>query len=364
MIKERSLTWSLVVATYKREKILPICLALAAKQTRPPKEIIVVDASPYWHDTKEKVMADVASAHGGIRWEYRKAAAASSAVQRNQGVKLSTSDILFIIDDDSLMYHDCAEKIMDVYEADVLEKVAGVEAQNVGEPPIAPGLLSEYKKSSKSFYSEWYDPFLLKLAPSLYSLKAHFLPYDPQYPSHAIPKELAQNMNICPTILFEGYRMTFRRKYIEKEPFEEMLMGPSRAEDLDISYRISRRGALLISQDARLYHVEFPSGDCRHNRFFISLTTALNMAVFHAVHGEDARRSEEKLRNWIVKRTIVSSAKDIITGRWSVPRGRGHFTALLHLHDIFAKDKEELKRWYPHFQQRLIEKHNKTQVMT
>jgi hypothetical protein len=40
-----------------------------------------------------------------------------------------------------------------------------------------------------------------------------------------------------------------------------------------------------------------------------------------------------------------------------MPRGRGHFAALLHLHEIFAKDKEELKRWYPHFQQRLIEKH-------
>jgi glycosyltransferase involved in cell wall biosynthesis len=47
----KSLTWALVIATYKREHILLRCLRLAAVQTRLPKEIIVVDASPDYEKT-------------------------------------------------------------------------------------------------------------------------------------------------------------------------------------------------------------------------------------------------------------------------------------------------------------------------
>ena len=47
----KSLTWALVIATYKRENILLRCLQLAAIQTRLPKEIIVVDASPDYEKT-------------------------------------------------------------------------------------------------------------------------------------------------------------------------------------------------------------------------------------------------------------------------------------------------------------------------
>ena len=75
------------------------------------------------------------SHHTKIRWTYVAAARRSSASQRNQGVRLSTADILFLIDDDSLMYPDCAEQIMRIYEADKDKAVSGINAIHVASAP-------------------------------------------------------------------------------------------------------------------------------------------------------------------------------------------------------------------------------------
>ncbi|MCK5877203.1 MAG: glycosyltransferase, partial [Candidatus Marithrix sp.] len=48
----KNLTWSVVIPTYKREKVLLKCLHFAAQQTLLATEIIVVDASPEWMVTK------------------------------------------------------------------------------------------------------------------------------------------------------------------------------------------------------------------------------------------------------------------------------------------------------------------------
>src|SRR5438046_10167125 len=111
-----SLSWSLVIATYNRQDVLPRCLALAARQTRPPLEIIVVDASPDWAATRARVLTTLAVPHPPIRWEYVQACRRSGSAQRNQGVRLSRADIVFLIDDDSLMYPDRAEQILRVSE--------------------------------------------------------------------------------------------------------------------------------------------------------------------------------------------------------------------------------------------------------
>jgi hypothetical protein len=44
---------------------------------------------------------------------------------------------VFLFDDDSLMYPDCAAEIMRVYDADTGRSVVGVNATNVAVPPDA-----------------------------------------------------------------------------------------------------------------------------------------------------------------------------------------------------------------------------------
>jgi hypothetical protein len=72
------LTWALVVATYVREDVLPRCLRLGAAQTRPPLEIIIVDSSPGWESTRERVLREVALR----RDEQREYLAAKALMER------------------------------------------------------------------------------------------------------------------------------------------------------------------------------------------------------------------------------------------------------------------------------------------
>src|ERR1700757_4971541 len=70
LMPANSLTWALVVATYMREDLLPRCLRLGAAQTRPPLEIVIVDSSPGWESTRERVLREIAPLWPGIRWHY------------------------------------------------------------------------------------------------------------------------------------------------------------------------------------------------------------------------------------------------------------------------------------------------------
>jgi glycosyltransferase involved in cell wall biosynthesis len=111
-----ALTWALVVPTYMREDVLPRCLRLGAAQTRPPLEI--VDSSPGRKSTRERILREISPLWPGIRWHYVEAERRSITSQRNQGVRAASADVVFLFDDDSLMYPDCAAEIMRVYDAD------------------------------------------------------------------------------------------------------------------------------------------------------------------------------------------------------------------------------------------------------
>jgi len=118
-------SWALVISTYNRKDVLLRCINTALTQTVPPAEVIVVDASADWEANREQVERAVAPSHPRVKFEYREARQKRLPAQRNQGIELATADVLFMIDDDSLMYPDCAEEILRVLpEVDVF--VAGL----------------------------------------------------------------------------------------------------------------------------------------------------------------------------------------------------------------------------------------------
>ena len=51
--------------------------------------------------------------------------------------QLQTHEILFLLDDDSFMYPDCAERIMAVYDADADGLVGGIQTGVTALPPPA-----------------------------------------------------------------------------------------------------------------------------------------------------------------------------------------------------------------------------------
>jgi GT2 family glycosyltransferase len=358
-MSQNKLDYGLVIATYKREALLPRCLRCVLQQTVIPKEIIIVDASPYWETTRTQIMQELAAKkYPTIDWKYVQAKCVSSSHQRNQGIDLATADILFLIDDDSFMYPDCAEEIMRIYSRDVDKKVLGIMAvlaptpppsDSEGEQPL------EIKKSStiRSFFREKLQLLRFKLIEMIDPLvqdSTLLPPYDNQPIQHEfkIPDDIKAHH--VPDLL--GWGMTFRRQVFEQIRFEELLERYAISEDTDVSYRVARQGVLLRALNARIYHMKAEGG--RLSRFALAVLSAFNILVLHRLHNAHFDEFKKHLRPFFFKRMMQLTLKDLLAGRWSFPSTRGILFVLFNYDKLLSKSIEELKVWYPQFQQKLI----------
>jgi GT2 family glycosyltransferase len=343
----KQLAWALVVATYRRAHILPRCLRLAAHQTRPPTEIIVIDASPDWEKTRDDVLAG--ATRPDIRWTYVPAERRSLTAQRNQGIRLAHEEILFLIDDDSLMYPDCAEQILRIYEADEGQAVAGVNAVHVPAPPDQTDDVEALKASEHGTTRQYSG--LARLVRWLLRADDVFVPYDAEFPQHTIP-EPVRRLHIGTRPLMAGWGMTFRRSICLKEPFEEILTHYAAGEDSDMGYRASRHGLLLTALDARLCHVGSTGG--RLTPYVVAALGNLTPLVLHRIYSTDLALSRRRSRTLLRRRFLISLAKDLSRGRFSVPNARGIWFARRWRKRVFAQSEAELRQWYPEFQKQLI----------
>ncbi len=211
--------WSLVIATYNRPQALRTCLQLATGQSRPPAEVIVVDASDAWEDNLRMALEEVApGAPSGTRWHYEKSRVRSLTSQRNQAIALATTGVLFLIDDDAFMYPGCAEQVMNVYERDTHGAVAGVAPMEVNQPP--PGLDGASIATSVPAAPTSANDGGASITRKLYGwferevdVQRLLLPYDGAWPERPVPAELA-GIAVSPTFHFSGFRMTFRAAVI------------------------------------------------------------------------------------------------------------------------------------------------------
>jgi GT2 family glycosyltransferase len=351
--QSQRLDWGVVVATYQREKILPTCLKLAATQTRQPLEIIVVDSSDNWQTTREQVLAEVAAHHSEIRWVYVAAEQRSSALQRNQGILLATADVLFLLDDDSFMYPDCAEQIMQIYEADPAGVVQGIQAGLADLSPTetvadsqkvvgwSSGQVSQFGQL-KSWI--WKHVFLM-------NVDVLCIPYNQTFPHYELP-DAVQQFQIYPVKILHGCRMTFRRPALTAELFEPLLLYYAMCEDMDLSYRVSQRGALLEATEAKLYH--FHSGSGRVSRYMVSALSALNQALFLKKNSDNLRRDCVRFYVLTTRRLLAEFLKDSLSQRWSLPQLRGLLTAIRYSIPLFAMSPQQLETWYPSLQKQIL----------
>ncbi len=339
-------TWSLVIATYKREDVLRRCLKLAAEQTRPPIEIVVVDSSPGWEASRDWVMANLAPKYPAIAWRYAEAEVRSSGAQRNQGARLAVGDVLFLIDDDSLMYADCAERIMEVYDADPERAIVGVNAIHVPTPPDDPSEVPDPEYGTTKHYGP-----VARAVRRLLDADNVFVPYDDDWPRTPIPAAVLR-LRVSRWPNAAGWGMTFRRAVFLKEPFDEILAAYSATEDSDMSYRASRHGAFVGCDDARLCHIGSRGG--RLGVLTVSSLKGLNSLVLHRINTTDVERGRRLCRRLLVRRAMIALAKDINKRRIDAPEARGWLHAVKMVDAIFDKTPEELRRWYPGYQRELL----------
>ena len=353
---DRTLDWALVIATKDRIKALQVCIGLALSQTRPPAEVIVIDASAEWQDHRDRIGRILAD-HPGVRFHYLQAALPSLTVQRNQGIAQAQAAVLFLLDDDSFMYPDCAERIMAIYEADAEGRIGGIQTGVAAlPPPAANDAGAQKKRGSKTIgagqgkargrVGRWLLQRVLLLDKA-----ALFIPYDRLRPLPPLPPVLA-GQEVSAVRLFQGYRMTFRRQVVLEEPFDEMLRYYCPGEDIDASYRVSRRYLLLTAPAARLHHFTAAGGGI--DRLRTTTLSALNQAVLLRRHAADQAGARRRYFALMRRRLLAEVLKDALSRRFDLPQARGILQAHARARRIFGMTSKELADWYPAEQARLL----------
>jgi GT2 family glycosyltransferase len=342
-----ALAYSVVIATYNRHDILPVCMEHVLRQDRLPREIIIVDATPRWEEMATRIAGMVRSAAPGVSVRYTAARERSSSVQRNQGIALASADVVFLIDDDSLMYPGCAREILAVYEADAAHEIAGVQAAAADAAPSEDARLPQRKEIGggrrlpPGRVFEWINRHVFMMATDQL-----FLPY---WRDEAKKPQSPCAPGISRVRLFQGYRMTFRREVIARVRFDEDLQRYAAGEDLDASYRASRLGQLLQADRARIHHYTAASG--RLSRGEAAELSAMNIAFFLRKHAGAGGRPLLRFYGWIGRRLCAEFLKDLLSRRFGLPQWRAMLHAAATAWRVWTFRSDELRERYAALQQ-------------
>jgi len=337
------LTWSVIIPTLNRGAILERSLPTIVAQTRPPKQIIVVDASDEWELSKTRILNSLALTTNSIELIYVGSDKKSLTYQQNIGLHFCDSDVVFCLDDDSFMYIDCAEKIMEVYEQDEGYLVGGVMALMVSQPP------STKEKDQKNSQFEnpaqtnkQPDPLNLRdrfLKPfhKLWHIENLFIPYDGTYHRHDV-SELAKKTAINNVVLFHGCRMTFRTSALKEiGGFEELISRT--VNDLDVSYRVSRTSALVLARRAKVFHEQ--TAVSRIHRYKNSVLVILNPIALFLAHRTVEHGVNVSIIRFALSRALLEFMRDCANPNRGFPHARGAWSALKLVPKLMQMDKKQ-----------------------
>lgn len=353
------LNWALCVATLNRPESLETCVSCAVTQTRPPAEIVIVDASESWEAHREWITAVTESAR--IPCVYLQAVKRSSAVQRNQAIDAATADILFMIDDDAFMHPDCAASIMEIYETDRLAKISAVAAACAEVPPgqSTAGGLRRRDRTDFGLLSRLAGAFPRGLKSFVYKelllldVERRFVPYDRiGYGALAPLPDALRASGAVPIRLMSGFRMTVRRSVAERERFDDGLLAYCPTEDLDASYRFLRHGANVLASRALLYHHEAASSRLKRRK--VAELSVLNTAYFIRAKSKLPYVHAAAFYVWVVRLFASSMVRDMAGRRWDLPDTSGTAKAFRKSFGVFGKPRADLKHWYLGVQQQIL----------
>jgi hypothetical protein len=313
---------------------------------RRPKQVIIVDASPDWRTTREAVLGEFQSAHPAVEFLYVEGLRPSLTAQRNQGLDLATGDVVFMIDDDSLLFPDTAEHIMQVYDADLDEEVIALTPAFVTQVPDAveqttQGLVAPDESRAGA---------LRRITRRLLWSDLQLLPYD-QRPWHRPVPAYLSTFELIP-MPFSGGSSTFRTRVVREVRFEEMLERYASGEDWDISLRIRDCGLIALVPSARQCHLAAAGG--RLSQRTVIMLRYLNYMALHVVHSRDSARSRRMYRQMLSRRVISEALSDLTKRNWRLPRAAGTWAALQRLPEMFSKSPNQMRQWYPELQRRII----------
>ncbi|MGH7440300.1 MAG: glycosyltransferase family 2 protein [Polyangiaceae bacterium] len=340
------LRWSLAVPTLDREDVLVRSLRANILQSRPPAQVVVVDASAAWERTRDRVLAEVAPELPGAEWIYLGSKVRSLTHQRNLGLGRCTGDVVFFLDDDSFMYRSCAEEVMRVYEADEGEEIGGVCADLADRLEGAAETDGEHRKGISGL--------LVNVAHRQWLQERLFIPYDGRFHERPVPGLGRLGGDVEPARLFHGCRMTFRASAVRAAGgFEEMLTGACYGEDIDVSYRVSRDKALVMARRAALRHEQVPVA--RPRRELNTALVVLNAIALYRIHGREpgATAGAARACAFLLRRAALELLRDCARARRGMPCTRGVMRAVKYAPTVLSLEGDALRKRYIDIQREL-----------
>lgn len=249
-----------VVATKDRPEELRRMWRSLCRQTRPPDEVVVVDAGG-GPSPPEGLCPAVFTA------TYIRADLPSAARQRNMGLDAVRpgTDLVGFLDDDAVLEEDAVAEMLRFWE-EMDGTVGGAAFNLVNHPPLD---LAGLKHTGFAGRLGLYSRRPGALAPSGFQTMIGFVErttWTEWLPSTA---------------------SVWRREIFRDHRFDEWFDGYSYLEDLDFSYRVGQAYRLAVVSDAHYRHLAAPGG--RGNGYAFGHREVLNRLHFVGKHPEFSR---------------------------------------------------------------------------
>jgi len=223
-----------IIATRNRPDDLLRTVESLLAQTVLPSELAIVDSSD---ETPARAEIEALCDKEALDLDYHHPAPRGLTVQRNVGIDLTHGDPVFFIDDDVALAPDCHEQILAEYER------WGPEVGGIRATPVRPANPAAVTRLYRRLFGigGWWPESSGKVRAGFYA------------------EGISDSADVREVEYFNGWFMSYRREVFEHERFDEALSGYGYKEDIDFSYRVSRRYRLLQTPKARCDHLKSPS---------------------------------------------------------------------------------------------------------
>jgi GT2 family glycosyltransferase len=297
-----------VIATRNRHDHLLRAVRSLLEQTVLPAELCIVDSSD---ETQARVEIERMCADACVDLDYVHPAPRGLTRQRNLGIDRTTGDPVFLIDDDVWMAPDAHEEVLAEYER------WGPELGGVRGTPLRPPIPNR----------------LTVLWRKLFGMGGWWPEASGRMRAGFFAEAVVDSADVRMIESFTGWFMSFRRSVFERERFDENLTGYAFKEDADFSYRVAKRGYVLVQTPrARVDHLKTQSQ--RLPPFDLQRMNVANQLYLHRKNMPQTLRHRAALWWALLGYLILSVGKAIQTrepgyvtgmlvGAWEQARGRG-----------------------------------------
>jgi len=219
---------TLIIPTFNRPNDLQKCLISVVNSTRKPDEVIIVDDAGRYDltDIVKEILED--------KIEYKiiiNAKNVGHSTSRNIGIKNSKGDLIFFLDDDCEVLPDYFLEIEKIYLNDDEGKIGGVE-----------GIILDDNNNSNNKKNQFFEKFFML---------THYSDKSDMQLSGFETRSIIYDKIIRVNILMGA--ASFRKSIYNEFQYNNDFPGWS-WDDMEFSYRVSKKYELVRTPFAKMYH--------------------------------------------------------------------------------------------------------------